>query len=121
VSRSNPDLVPVGIAVVAGVLSWDLVRLISKRPEVWLEPKYYYIGYPLMLVAAFMLGLGFPERPWRWALVIIGAQGLWATFLQFVAGSAPNLLSLVVICAVLGLPCVVSAYVGQWLRSRLPE
>jgi hypothetical protein len=122
VARSGPDIVPVAIAVVAGVLSWDLVRLIGDRREAWDDPKYWLIGYPLMLATAFLLGLGFPERPWRWALVIVGAQAAWAIFLDMAADGVPSLLPLgIATFALLALPLLLSAYAGQWLRGRLPE
>jgi hypothetical protein len=122
VARSGPDIVPVAIAVVAGVLSWDLVRLIGDRREAWDDPRYWFIGYPLMLATAFLLGLGFPERPWRWALAIVGVQAAWAIFLDMAADGLPSLFPLgLVTFALLALPLLLSAYAGQWLRSRLPE
>lgn len=121
-ARSRPDIVPVGIAVVAGVLSWDLVRLFGDRREAWDDPKYWLIGYPLMLAAAFMLGLGFPDRPWRWAVAIVTAQAVWAIFLALAADEAVSLLPLGMLTfALLALPCVLSAYIGQWLRYRWPQ
>lgn len=121
-SRSGPDIVPMGIAVVAGVLSWDLVRLIGERREAWDDPKYWLIGYPLMLVTAFLLGLGFPEHPWRWAFLIVGAQAIWSTLLSLASDGLPDLLPLGLITfALLGLPLAAAAYAGQWLRNRMPE
>jgi len=120
-SRSASDIVPMAIGVVAGVLSWDLVRLLGDRREAWDDPKYWLIGYPLMLGAAFMLGLGFPERPWRWALVIVGAQAVWATFLALTTDAASLLPLGFITFALLCLPCLLAAYGGQRLRQRLPE
>lgn len=120
--RVSANIVPVSIAVVAGVLGWDLVRLVGERREAWDDPNYWLIGYPLMLAAAFLLGLGFPERPWRWAAALIAAQAAWAIFLAFATDDAQNLLPLgIVTFALLGLPCLLSAYAGQWVRARLPE
>ena len=121
-ARSGPDIVPIGIAVVAGVLSWDLVRLFGEHREAWDDPKYWLIGYPLMVVAAFLLGLGFPQRPWRWGALIVATQAVWATFLALANDGVPDLLPLGFITfALLALPCVLSAYIGQWLRHQLPE
>lgn len=120
--RFGSDLVPIGIAAVAGVLGWDLVRFLGERREAWDDPRYWLIGYPLMLAAAFVLGLGFPDRPWRWALAIVVAQAVWAVILALATDDAASLLPLgIVTFALLGLPLVVSAYAGQWLRARLPD
>ncbi|MFA5899465.1 MAG: hypothetical protein WC829_10175 [Hyphomicrobium sp.] len=121
-ARSGSDIVAFAIGAVAGVLSWDLVRLIGIHNEAWDDPKYWLIGYPLMLLTALMLGLGFPEMPWRWALTIVGAQAVWAIFLSLATGGSLGLLPLgVVTFALLGLPCLLAAYAGQWLRRQLPE
>lgn len=126
-ARSDPDIVPpdfvaVAIAVVAGVLGWDLVRLLGEHREAWDDPLYWTIGLPLMLAAAFTLGLGFPEQPWRWGLIIVAAQAVWATFLAFAADGAPSLLPLgLATFALLLVPCILAAYAGRWLRGRLSE
>jgi len=62
---NRSEIVPAAIAVVGGVLSWDLVRLLGNRREAWDDPHYWQIGYPLLLFTAFILAMGFPERPWR--------------------------------------------------------
>ena len=116
------DIVPLAIAVVAGVLSWDLVRLLGVHREAWDDPLYWMVGLPLMIAAAFLLGLGFPEHPWRWALSVVAAQAIWATFLSFAAEGTQTLLPLgLVTFALISLPCLAAAYAGQWLRHRLPE
>ncbi len=119
-ARSGPDSVPIAIAVVAGVLGWDIVRLLGEHREAWDDPLYWTVGYPLMLAAAFMLGLGFPEHPWRWALAVVSAQAAWAIFLAFATDGALSLLHLATF-ALLSFPCILAAYGGQWLRRRLPE
>ena len=118
--RAISNVVPIAIATVAGILAWDLVRLIGGRREAWDDPNYWVIGYPLMLATALMLGLGFPERPWRWAVVIVAAQAAWALFLGLAADGSVSLFPLgLAMFAVLALPCVAAAYAGQWLARRL--
>jgi hypothetical protein len=116
----SSGLVAFAIAVVAGVLSWDLVRLFAGRFEAVYDPLYWLLGYPLMLAASFILGLGFPERPWLWALVIVGAQASWSVFLSYVFGAAAGLMPFGLLAfALLALPCVAAGYAGQWLHRRL--
>jgi peptidoglycan/LPS O-acetylase OafA/YrhL len=117
---NRSEIVPAATAVVAGVLSWDIVRLLGERREAWDDPNYWLIGFPLMLVAAFILGLGFPQRPWRWVLIMIGAQAAWAFFLALIADGAPNLFPLgLIMFALLGLPCLCAAYAAKWVRNRV--
>lgn len=117
--RSGPALVPFGIAVVAGVLAWDLVRLIGTRREAWDDPNYWIVGYPLMLGTAFLLGLGFPERPWRWAAAIVGAQALWSLFLAASIGDTSLFPLGLLTFAALAVPCIAAAYTGRWMNRRL--
>jgi len=113
-------LVAFAIAVVAGVLSWDLVRLLGSRFEAWDDPLYWSLGYPLMLAASFILGLGFPERPWLWAVVLVAAQALWSLFLGRAFGSGAGLFPLgLAWFALLTIPCILAAYAGKWLNRRL--
>jgi len=112
-------LIPASIAVVAGVLSWDLVRLLGNRSEAWDDPSYWWIGYPILLFTAFILAMGFPERPWRWVVIMIGAQAAWSLFLALSANAA-NLFPLgLVVFALLSLPCLAAAYAGQWFGMRV--
>ena len=118
--RAISNIVPIAIATVAGILAWDLVRLIGGRREAWDDPNYWVVGYPLMLATAFMLGLGFPERPWRWAGVIVAAQAGWALFLGLATDGSASLFPLgLAVFAVLALTCVAAAYAGKWLARRL--
>ena len=118
-SRAASTVVPVAIAAVAGVLAWDVVRLIGGRSEAWDDPNYWLIGLPIMLIAAFILGLGYPDRPWRWALAIVGAQALWSLFLAVAAGRSLKLLPLgLATFAVIALACAVVAHAGRWVGSR---
>jgi len=117
---NRSEIVPAAIAVVGGVLSWDLVRLLGTRREAWDDPHYWQIGYPLLLFTAFILAMGFPERPWRWVVIMIGAQAAWSLLLATVADGVPNLFPLgLVTFALLGLPCLAAAYAGRWLGGRV--
>lgn len=118
-AQTDSKLVPVAIAVVAGVLSWDLVRLLGNVREAWDDSLYWTLGYPLLLGTAFLLGMAWREAPWRWAAWMIGAQTVWSLFLSVARDGMPNLFPLgLVMFAVLALPCVAAAYAGSWLRGR---
>jgi len=56
---------------------------------------------------AFVLGLVWRERPWRWVVWLMVGLGQYGI---------PNLLPLgLVAFALLGIPYLVAAYAGRWL------
>jgi|KBSSwiStaDraftv2_1062776.scaffolds.fasta_scaffold2742245_2 peptidoglycan/LPS O-acetylase OafA/YrhL len=114
------EIVPALIAVVAGVLGWDLVRLLGNHGEAWDDPTYWRIGFPILLFTAFILAMGFPERPWRWVIIIIGAQAIWSFLIALATSGVPNLFPLgLLVFALLALPCLAAAYAGQWVGTRV--
>ncbi len=74
-TRLGAQLVPAAIAVATGIASWELVRQLGARHEAWDDPVYWQLGYPLLIGAAFVLGLVWREAPWRWAAWMMGGQG----------------------------------------------
>ena len=121
-ARAPSDIVAVAVAVVAGVLSWDLVRLLGEKREAWDDPDYWVIAFPLMLFTALLLGFAFRDRPWRWVAAMIGAQAAWALLLSVIADGAPNLFPLgLLMFALLALPCLLAAYAGKMLGERAAE
>jgi hypothetical protein len=116
---NRSEIVPAGIGVVAGVLSWDLVRLLGNHGEAWDDPSYWRVGYPILLFTAFILAMGFPERPWRWVIIMIGAQVVWSLFLAYSANGASLFPLGLAVFALLSLPCFAAAYAGQWFGMRV--
>jgi len=98
------------IAVVVGVALWFAASLLTAKREPWDGPAYWTLAYPLAIAACALLGYRFPERPWRWALVLFESQ--------FVAmclrnGELGNLWPLgMILFAVVALPGVVAAQVA---------
>jgi peptidoglycan/LPS O-acetylase OafA/YrhL len=118
-NRPLAGIVPFAVAILAGVLSWDLVRLLGDRAEAWDDPIYWQLGFPLMLFTALLLGAACRERPWRWVAAMVGAQAAWALLLSIIAGGAPNLLPLgLLMFALIAVPCLAAAYGGKWLVQR---
>ena len=119
-AQAGSQVVPAAIAVVVGIASWELVRQLGGRREAWDDPVYWQLGYPLLIVAAFVLGLIWREAPWRWAAWMMGGQAAWSIVLAMVKDGVPNLFPLgLVMFAVLALPCVAAAYAGRWLGGRV--
>ena len=119
-TRLGAQLVPAAIAVATGIASWELVRQLGARREAWDDPVYWQLGYPLLIGAAFVLGLVWREAPWRWAAWMMGGQAAWSLVLATVKDGVPNLFPLgLVTFAILALPCAAAVYAGKWLGGRL--
>ena len=67
------------------------------------------------LIGAAVLGYAFPNRPWRWALVLVCSQML----VMMASGSGLGLLPLgLLLLAILSLPAVAIARFGARMRLR---
>lgn len=103
-----------GLAAVAGMVLWFATSMVSGRREPWDSSVYWTVSYPLAIALAGVLGYLFPERPWRWAVVII----LMQMVVMIAGGSGFGLLPLgLILLSVLALPGVA---VARWAaRIRL--
>jgi len=66
--------VPSLLAIAAGVLLWSLSSLASGQREPWDATSYWLFAYPAAVAVSGGLGYGFPDRPWRWAVLLFQAQ-----------------------------------------------
>lgn len=111
-SRSRPAY---AISIVAGVVLWTLTAAIGGRTEPWDAPGYWSVAYPLAIALAGVLGYVFPQRPWRWAVVLMFMQGAVMLF----SGSGLGLLPLgLIVLGVLSLPAVAFASFAARLSQR---
>jgi hypothetical protein len=103
------------IALVAGTMLWFATSAASGRREPWDSSLYWTVAYPVAILLSGVLGYVFPQRPWRWAAVVIFSQ----LIVMIVGGSGFGLLPLgLVLLTVLALPAVGLASLGSWLRRR---
>lgn len=101
------------IALVSSLALWTATSALSGRREPWDWAGYWTISYPIALLLAGALGSLFPQRPWRWALVVIFSQ----LIVMLVGGSGLGLLPLgLILLGVLSLPAIVAAKLGARLR-----
>jgi peptidoglycan/LPS O-acetylase OafA/YrhL len=116
---SRRDLTPAALAVIAGIVTWELVRHFGHRREAWDDPMYWSFGYPLLLAASLLLGTMWRDRPWRWIAFMMGAQAIWSLLLSVAVSGVPSLLPLgLIMFVILGVPCLGAAYLGKWLGER---
>jgi peptidoglycan/LPS O-acetylase OafA/YrhL len=107
---------PLAIALFVGALIWVLAAVLSGRREPWDSTFYWSIAYPAAILVAGCLGFFFPERPWRWAYALFGAQFV---AMCAVNGELGNLWPLgLALLAILALPAVLIASVASRLRNR---
>lgn len=112
---SRPTL-PFALAGALGFLLWLVASIISGEREPWDASLYWAAAYPLALLACGVLGYYFPQRPWRYALVLFEAQ--------FVAmcirnGELGNLWPLgMALLAILALPGMLAAQVAARLSVQ---
>jgi hypothetical protein len=108
--------VPYVIAIVTGMALWFAASMISGRREAWDAGIYWVVFYPIAILGCGVLGYLFPERPWRWALVLFLAQ--------FVAmgirnGEVGNLSPIgLIVFAILSLPGIAAARFASSVRKK---
>jgi hypothetical protein len=103
------------IALGASTLLWVVTSWGSGKVEPWDASGYWTTAYPAAILLAGGLGYFFPERPWRWALVVIFTQ----LVVMIVGGSGFGLLPLgMLLLAVLSLPAIALAGLAARIRLR---
>ncbi len=116
--KENPSRLAYGIAIVAGTALWLTASAIGGKAEPWDSSIYWTVAYPVAIVLAGFLGYVFPQRPWRWAVVVIFMQAA----VMVIAGSGFGLLPLgLILLTVLSLPAVALAWLAAKVRLRRGE
>jgi len=107
------SLTAFSIAAALGLALWAATSWVGTRPEPWDNPVYWSASYPLALLGSLALGVLFPDRPWRWAAVLIFAQ----LPVLLIAGSGFTLLPLgIAVLGVLTVPAAGLATIGARAR-----
>ena len=113
------DLVPTVLAFVIGAAYWELVRQLGSLREAWDDAVYWQRGLPLLVLTAFVLGLVWRDRPWRWVVWLIIGRVAWSLILAVGHDGIPNLLPLgLLMFALLGISCLFAAYASRWLGEK---
>jgi hypothetical protein len=120
VQERRPGAAPYVIAIALGIVLWLVSSLLSGRKEAWDGPFYWIFTYPVAILASAFMGYKYPERPWRWPLVLFEAQliGAWIR-----AGEPGNLWPIAMMMfAVLSVPGIVVAhFAGRYARRSAGE
>ena len=106
---------PILIAIAAGVTLWMLASVLTGKREPWDSSWYWAIAYPLAIGSSALLGYRYPDRPWRWAVVLFEAQflAMWVR-----NGEVGSLWPLgMALFAVVALPGVLAANLAARLNT----
>lgn len=104
------------IALGIGAIIWIVFKVIAQTKDPTELLSYWQIGYPISIVLSGLMGIFFPNRPWRWGINII--------FVQLFIGAITtkgdlNLLPPgIVFFALLSVPCIISGYIGSVVSKR---
>ncbi len=103
------------LALLTGIALEVAVSRIRGRREAWDSTLYWTAGVPAALVVAVAIGYLARGADWVWAILIVPGQ-----FVAMAARSRDfSLLPLgLILGAVMGLPFLVAAFVGQKLKRR---
>lgn len=103
------------IAFVASALLWTATSMMSRKVEPWDANGYWTIAYPLAIALAGVLGYLAPDRPWRWAAVIMFTQAI----VMIGGGAGLGLLPLgLIVLALLTVPAIAVAKAAAAIRIR---
>jgi hypothetical protein len=111
--RGRDSLLAHALSGMAGLTLWAVTAFLTGKREPWDADIYWTVSYPLAVIGSAVLGFLFPERPWRWAAMLMLMQ-----FVVMIAmGSGLGLwpLSLIVL-AVLTAPAAVASVLAARLR-----
>lgn len=112
-------LVPTLLAALAGAALWFAASLLTGKREAWDAGSYWVVFYPLGILTCAYLGYAYPERPWRWALVLFVSQFLAMCVRN---GELGNLWPLgLALFAIIALPGVLAAKLASRFNNQSGE
>jgi len=107
-------IIPVSIAAIVGAGLWYAAATITGRREPWDATAFWVAAYPAAILTCAILGYYYPERPWRWALVLFESQFLAMCVRNGELGSLWPLG--MALFAIIALPGVVAARIASRRR-----
>ena len=89
--------------------------MVADEREPWDAPVYWQVAYPAALAVGTLLAFLFPQRAWRWVIMLFGAQFLTMCLVNGELGSLSPIG--LIAFGVIALPGIVLAK----LASRRPR
>jgi hypothetical protein len=112
-STSLKPLLGLVLSIVIGSTIWYLFYVLEEGDDPQSHDLFWSIGYPVMIVAALILGSFFRRGAWKWGVVMILAQFVFMCSIFNCA--SPQLPFGIVIQAVLMVPLILASYLGVWI------
>ena len=111
--RGRDSLLAHVLSGMAGLTLWVATAMVTGKREPWDADIYWTVSYPLAVIGSALLGFLFPQRPWRWAAMLMLMQ-----FVVMIAmGSGLGLWPLgLIVLAVLAAPAALAAVLAARLR-----
>jgi hypothetical protein len=111
--RGRDSLLAHILSALAGLVLWGITAAVTGKREPWDADIYWTVSYPLAVIGSAVLGFLFPERPWRWAAMLMLMQ-----FVVMIAmGSGLGLWPLgLIVLAVLAAPAALAGVLAARLR-----
>ena len=111
--RGRDSLMAHILSALAGLALWGVTAVMTGKREPWDTDVYWTAAYPLAVIGSAVLGLLFPQRAWRWAVLLMLMQ-----FVVMIAmGSGLGLWPLgLIVLAVLAMPAAFAAVLAARLR-----
>jgi hypothetical protein len=111
--RGRDSLLAHVLSAMAGLALWAVTAEVTGKGEPWDTGIYWTVSYPLAVIGSALLGFLFPQRPWRWAAMLMLMQ-----FVVMIAmGSGLGLWPLgLIVLAVLAAPAALAAVLAAKLR-----
>lgn len=104
------------IALIIGAIIWTVFKVIARSQDPTDLLSYWQIGYPVSILLSGIMGLIFPDRPWRWGIYIIFVQLVMTMLLT--EGDWNLLPPGILFYALLTVPCIISGYAGAWVSGK---
>lgn len=115
-NSSSKGYISSTIALGIGAIVWIVFKTIAQTKDPTELLSYWQIGYPISIFFSGIMGIFFPDRPWRWGIIIIWVQfflGLITT-----KGDLNLLPPGMLFYALLTVPCIISGYIGAWVSKK---
>ena len=104
-------------AAASGLLIWEAAAQAMGGREPWDSPAYWTLWLPLAGLACLLLGIIFPERPWRWPIAVMLAQ---LPVMMINSGEVGSLAPLgAILLLLISVPLMLPAVLGAAIRGRI--
>jgi hypothetical protein len=119
-------LAATGLIVWTGLSIWGGLASADggfRLREAWDVAAYFYVGLPIMALAVAIAAFLKPERVWRWPLWLVGGHQIGVMLVGLGMQSAPSLLILTIILAILlaagfAVPAMLGAMAARAMAER---